>query len=153
MLSPGGFGWVEFGVYPSGAPGEAGSNDKQYGPGFLGTPTIEAFVPYADTFIPIGGIDVWTHLVNAAELTCVPTRDNDLLAVSGQLKPGSPNAIIAIEITSENQRLLYYAKTDNDGNYTLQPQEIASGNWNIQAFFDGDMMNGAAESTLQNITW
>jgi M6 family metalloprotease-like protein len=146
MLPAGGYGWVEFGIYPSGSPGDAGSERGQYEPGFLGRPKIEAFVPYADTFIPIGGIDVWAHLVEVTELTLV----HNPMAISGQLKPGFPNATVAVEITSKQQRLLHYIKTDKNGNFNLQSKEVLTG-WNIQAFFDGDDTHGATESDLINV--
>lgn len=38
--------------------------------GFLGKPKVEAQVPFYDTFIPIGGIEVWTRLADRMELTC-----------------------------------------------------------------------------------
>lgn len=60
-LPAGGSRWVKFGVYPSGAPGSEESSDYQ--PGYLGKPIIEALVPYADTFIPIGGVEAWTNLL------------------------------------------------------------------------------------------
>lgn len=44
--------------------------DEQNVPGFIGKPKIEAQVPFANTFIPIGGIDVWTHLTMDTRLTC-----------------------------------------------------------------------------------
>lgn len=38
--------------------------------GFIGKPKVEAQMPFYDTYIPIGGIDVWTHLVRDTQLTC-----------------------------------------------------------------------------------
>lgn len=38
--------------------------------GFIGRPKVEAQMPFYDTFVPIGGIDVWTHLARETRLTC-----------------------------------------------------------------------------------
>jgi M6 family metalloprotease-like protein len=58
--------WVAFGIFPS----PLGEQDDRYRTGYLARPKIEAQVPYADTFIPIGGVEVWTHLVDKTSLDC-----------------------------------------------------------------------------------
>lgn len=75
VLQPGGKDSVRFMVFPSGMPGAKTPPEfrkylDQYRPGFIGRPKLEAQVPYADTYIPIGGVDVWTHLTNRTDLTC-----------------------------------------------------------------------------------
>jgi hypothetical protein len=62
-LPPGGSDEVCVVIFPP----DAGS---EYTPGYIGKPKLEAQIPYADTFIPIGGIDVWTHLTQSSRLTC-----------------------------------------------------------------------------------
>ena len=74
LLPPAGSGSVYFEVSPSGPQDRPATDElRQYGrkyqPGFVGKPKIEALVPYADTFIPIGGVELWAHLTNATELT------------------------------------------------------------------------------------
>jgi M6 family metalloprotease-like protein len=63
--------------------------------GFIGKPKVEAQMPFYDTYIPIGGIDIWTQLVEPTRLTCRvgdQTADNQLLnrAVRGALAPQKP---------------------------------------------------------------
>lgn len=76
VLKPGGFDWVSFQVYPSGSPtGKVPANlqgqlEQTNRIGYTGKPRIEALVQYANTYRPIGGVDVWTHLVNPSQLTC-----------------------------------------------------------------------------------
>ena len=38
--------------------------------GYTGKPKVEAQMPFYDTWVAIGGIDVWTHLVRDTRLTC-----------------------------------------------------------------------------------
>ncbi|MBI4918057.1 MAG: hypothetical protein HY825_19620 [Acidobacteria bacterium] len=38
--------------------------------GFVGKPKVEAQMVFYDTWVAIGGIDVWTHLTRATDLTC-----------------------------------------------------------------------------------
>jgi len=75
-LPAGGSSSVRVTLYPSGLPG-----DKEDGRmqelrrkttqiGFLARPKLEAQIPYADTYVPIGGVEVWTHLVDRTRLTC-----------------------------------------------------------------------------------
>ena len=78
-LAPGGSDYVFFAVAPSGFSEQDKYLQKQwsdkYRPGFIGKPKIEAQVPYADTYIPIGGVDVWTRLTRATRLTCGNERN------------------------------------------------------------------------------
>jgi hypothetical protein len=69
VLPPGGRDAVRFMVFPSGL-GRGQKPDDRYQPGFIGKPKLEAQIPYADTYVPIGGIDVWTHLVRKTRLDC-----------------------------------------------------------------------------------
>ncbi len=75
-LPPGGSESVRVTIYPSGAPGAKDDGRlqelrrKTTKVGFLGRPKLEAQIPYADTYVPIGGVEVWTHLVDKTALTC-----------------------------------------------------------------------------------
>lgn len=65
--------WVTVGVFPSGLNPDEEREKLQNEinrPGFVGKPKIEAQVAYADTYIPIGGVEVWTHLVEKTTLEC-----------------------------------------------------------------------------------
>ena len=52
--------------------------DEVNAPGFIGKLKLEAQVPFANTFIPIGGIDIWTHLTHETRLSCDSTDTNRL---------------------------------------------------------------------------
>lgn len=64
--------------------------------GYIGKPKVEAQMPFYDTWIPIGGIDVWTHLVKQTRLTCrvagakEETNANLTRALREALTPGKP---------------------------------------------------------------
>ncbi len=76
QLQPGGSASVRVTLYPSGLPGakEDGRMQelrrKTTQIGYLGKPKLEAQIPYGDTFVPIGGVEVWTHLVDRTKITC-----------------------------------------------------------------------------------
>ncbi|MEW6574473.1 MAG: stalk domain-containing protein [Bacillota bacterium] len=159
VLPAGSYDWVSFKVYPSGLSGEPGSTPltaalKQYRPGFIGKPKIEALVPYADTFIPIGGVDLWTHLVNPTKLTlscreAVPTvtaLQNQGVALSGRLEPAIAGAPVAIELTMGERREVLIAKTDAAGVFRAGFVPPAAGLWKAQAFFSGNETQAPAES-------
>lgn len=94
-LEPGGHSFVSFQVFPSGIKCDKRFewSDKlqdRYRPGYLGKPSLEAQVRYADTFIPIGGVELWTHLVKPTNLTCDLGQARTLLqeTVPPSLFPG-----------------------------------------------------------------
>jgi M6 family metalloprotease-like protein len=151
MLPPGGNEWVMFAVYPSGPPGEPSPLEGQYQPGFLAKPTIEALVPYADTFIPIGGVEVWTHLVTATKLTCTAKRQAHTVNVSGALTPPVEDAVIAVEYTDSKERFIQTTRTGKGGKYSAVIQVPGVEKAQVQAFFDGDAVHGGSASRVVKI--
>jgi len=76
LMLPGTHDWVELEIFPSGPPRgtfdkalASFASDDKYSSGFIGKLIIEALVPFEDTFIPIGGVDTWIHLVFSTKLT------------------------------------------------------------------------------------
>lgn len=69
VLPKGGREPVTFMVFPSGMPPHR-KDDDRLRPGLIAVPKLEALMPLHDTWVPIGGIDVWTHLVRRTALTC-----------------------------------------------------------------------------------
>ncbi|HWQ96093.1 MAG TPA: S-layer protein domain-containing protein [Candidatus Methylomirabilis sp.] len=120
---------------------------ERQSPGFIGKPKIEALVPYADTYMPIGGVEPWTHLVHPSELDCkvVQEGSNIPVIISGQLTPPIANATIAMEFILNGMHEIRFTKTDANGNYILRYNPHASGHWNGQAFYSGDDTQAAAE--------
>jgi hypothetical protein len=151
IVPPGSYQWVNFMAYPSGAPGEDNPDEKKYQPGFIGKPKIEALVPYADTFISIGGVDLWAHLVESTKLTVEATIAKQQAKVSGKVIPAIANATIAVELISGDKRELRHTKTDERGDYSLSLDASISGISTVQAFYSGDMTYAAAESDLLQI--
>lgn len=151
-LSPGGYDWVTFMAFPSGAPGEypEGKNpfEQKYKPGFIGKPKIEALVPYADTFVSIGGVDLWTHLVRPTALTIDVQGAKGKLAVRGQLKPAVSRATIAVELTHRKKSEIRHVSTNKKGLFELSHNNLSRGNYHVQAFFAGDMVHAKAESDV-----
>lgn len=140
-LAPGGIGYVNFTVYPP-------EEDR---PGMTGKPKIEALVPYADTFISIGGVDTWVNLVNPTTLTLglVSGRTVQVgqrVAVEGRLTPAIANARIAVEFSIGEQSEIVYANTDANGGFSAGFTPTTAGLWKAQAFYDGSDMQAPAES-------
>jgi hypothetical protein len=94
-LAPGGYAYVSFRVFPSGLKSDCKKFEwdpklqEVYRPGYLAKPKLEARVPYADTFIPIGGVEVWTHLVKPTQLTCDTGQTRAAQRETSQ-PPGTP---------------------------------------------------------------
>ena len=78
-----------------GRPGDGGGGpgnfpDPTGEPGFIGKPKIEALIPFADTWVPIGGVDMWTNLCKPTKLTCELRQDR-----LPPLVPPDANAAVA----------------------------------------------------------
>ena len=177
--------------------------------GYIGKPKVEAQMPFYDTWVPIGGIDIWTRLVNDTRLTCriagtkgvidenlqravrdalkargpfspkrqdaklsavqpqggaldptsiqtlfplvqrpapEPVYSREPVTVEGQLTPAIPGAVIAVEVTSNGQSHVEFAKADDNGWWRYTTRENASGRTVVQAFYDGDATHGGSQS-------
>lgn len=176
VLRPGGHDFVTFLVFPSGLDSQCDpkkpQQDDRNKVGFIGRPKIEAQVPYADTFIPIGGVEVWTHLVNPAFLDCaiegakrddqkavpggtlihpeprpVVVSSKNAVVVTGRLTPALEGKIIAVEVTRDGKRVLEIVKTDAKGVYSAAFKRLSPGLWQAKAYFDGDDLYAKTEST------
>jgi hypothetical protein len=151
-LEPGGSGSVFFAAHPAGPPDikDERLNEilRKYQPGFIGKPWIEALVPYADTFVPIGGVDVWVHLVERTELDVEARADDKEIHVSGQLRPAVAEAVIAIEAGGlRGKPSIVHAKTNADGVFETRLPAKARVK-TIQASFAGDDVYRSAESAV-----
>jgi hypothetical protein len=147
-LAPGGYDWLTCTVFPSGTAERpvAGPLEDLYQPGFVGKPRIEALAPYADTYIPIGGVDLWTHLTLRTWLSLACDPAADVVHISGQLTPALANTMIAIEFTASGAREVRFATTDQQGHYFARFSLGTSGPWRAQAFYAGDAAHASAES-------
>lgn len=133
LLAAGGREQVKVRVHPSGPldvklPPALQEQMRQYRPGYIGKPKVEALAPYADTFIPLGGVEVWTHLT---------------------LVPPVAGTQVAVEMTSDGERVLEFAKTEGRGFYMFRTPTKAAGVWKVQAFFAGDSTREAVESPVR----
>jgi hypothetical protein len=152
-LPRGGQRYVHLTVYPSGAPGahEGKQLKRRNQPGFIGKPKLEALAPYGDTWAPIGGIDVWVHLVNKTKLTARGSVAQDTAIVTGRLSPPVPDATIAIEFKRGRKAEIRHAKIRQDGTYRLQLKLTEPHLYTFQSWFAGDTLHAAAETTRQRL--
>lgn len=118
--------------------------------GFTGKPIIEAYIPFYDTFIPIGGVEAWVHLVNSMDINCrVDQKEiSPYIIIQGQLSPPIENALISVEFTLKNMREVKFATTNSRGIYSIRYLPKDNGVWESQAFFSGDNKYEAAESNV-----
>ena len=150
-LGPGDSGLATFMAFPAGPPDVDDPRIKKYQAGFIGKPRVQALVPYADTFVPIGGVDVWVHLVNWTDLDIKAEVDEKGVVVFGQLSPAILKAPIAIELSRKRAKpLIRHASTDQDGSFRaripVKNRSKLGGRAVVQAYFDGDETQRSAES-------
>ncbi|MFC2095428.1 ABC transporter substrate-binding protein [Candidatus Bipolaricaulota bacterium] len=148
VLPPDGEDWVSVTIYPSGTSRSPIPDwlADIYTPGYVGKVRIEAQAPYEDTFLPIGGVDLWTHLVLRTQLSLVCDPGGDEVYVGGALIPGVSGATVAIEFTSGGTSEVRYATTDAYGNYGDTFSIPFAGSWRAQAFYAGDGFYRSSES-------
>ncbi len=148
VLPPGGHDWVTCTLWPSGTSERPlpGPLEDLYQPGYVGKPKVEALAPYADTYIPIGGVDLWTHLVLRTQLSMQCDAGGQQVYISGHLTPAQANTKIAIEFTAYGTREVRFATTDQAGHYSGTFALTTAGPWRSQAFYMGDEMRASAQS-------
>ncbi len=159
LLPPNGRDFVAFRAFPSGPPD--GPPGDQYQTGFLGRPKIEALVPWHDTFRSIGGVELWTHLVDAAQVTCDALQSGKIISqppevpqfprgqpvtFHGHVKPPTSSPVVAVEFFQGRKRTMVPAKSNEDGTFTATFTPQKPGSWSAQAFFDGTQTLGQAQS-------
>lgn len=146
-LPPGGKGTVRLTLHPSGPPDEA-KGSGGYEPGFIGKPKLEALVPQGDTWVPIGGVEMWAHLAEetalVAEGTAYP-QDGGVL-VRGQLRPAPGGANVAVELRLDDQRILQHAVVDAAGDFRAWFVLPDADGFSFQASYAGDVYYAAAET-------
>ncbi len=154
-LAPGGTGSVKLTVYPSGptdGPLADHPHREHYRPGFIGMPKLQALAPYGDTWAPIGGVELWAHLVHATELTASGRTNDGGGEVDGQLSPAPPGALVAIELRrGEGQRILQHADVREDGSFQTRFELPEAESFKFQVFYAGDMLYAAAETPEQRL--
>lgn len=155
VLPPGGHDVVRMTVY---AP-------EQDRPGLVGKPKIEAQVPYADTFLPIGGVETWVHLTKptGVDLKLVSgdgVQPGQRVVLEGGLTPSIANATVGVEFTTSGlvgesnpqpspappKREMRFVKTDAAGNFKVAFVPPTAGTWTAQAFYSGNDIQAPAES-------
>ncbi len=148
VLRPDGEDWVTVTIYPSGTsdrPLPAWLADT-YVPGYVGKPRIEAQALYEDTYLPIGGVDLWTHLVRRTELSLDCDPGGTDVWVGGTLSPAVAGAKIALEFTTDGTSEVRFATTDSSGHYGGTFSLPFGGPWRVRAFYAGHGVYRSAES-------
>jgi hypothetical protein len=133
-------------IYPSGAKGQR-SSKKEQRVGFLGKVGVQARLPYADTFVPVGGVDMWVRLTERTKLTCSRQRRKDGVVVQGRLSPAVKGAVIAVEHRSGRKRQAHHLEVDKDGAYQVLVREAGRPvRGSVQAFYAGDDKHAPCDS-------
>jgi M6 family metalloprotease-like protein len=142
---------IDLSLYPSpptDIPGDSPGESDKYKVGFVAKPRIEALVPFRDTFVLLGGIETWVHLVEKTTITCDSVEvTSDSVLVEGTIKPDVKESTIGVEIRSdEEKRDISFTLTESGGHYTAKFKRPSVGAWTAKAFFDGSDTASSAES-------
>ncbi|MCK7502755.1 MAG: hypothetical protein MZV70_00775 [Desulfobacterales bacterium] len=122
-LPPGGEETVFFMALPSGRPENPQAIPGRWTnvPASSGSRRSRPTCPYADTFIPIGGVDLWTHLVNRTRIECEARQAvaAPISILSGRLIPAIANARIAIETLAGGRTGVQHVTTNAEGTFVV----------------------------------
>jgi len=134
-------------IFPGGPPDSDDEISEKYKPGFIGKPKVEAWVPYQDTFMLLGGIEAWVHLVDKSAINVdeVAVKDQSIV-VKGSVSPEQEGLMIAIQIRQGKKENILYSTTDKEGRFIAEFKLPSSGLWIAQAFFDGNDTLASSES-------
>ena len=150
-LPAGGTELVKMVVHPGGPPG--GPETEGYDPGFVGRPKVEAWVPFEDTFVPLGGVESWTHLTIPTELEAVAFTDSGNTAgASGCISPAVEGRRIALELLhSGGLREVVFVDTDAEGCFKGAQEGLKAGTWSVQAWHEGSGPWSSSESKVTKV--
>ena len=127
-------------------------SDK-YKTGFIAKPRIEALIPFHDTYVLLGGIETWVHLVEKSTITCDSVKiESESILVLGTYKPNVEGSNIGVEIRGEGNRDMSFTVTDAEGHYTAKFKRPSVGLWTASAFFDGNETFSSSESNELEFT-
>jgi hypothetical protein len=148
-LPPKGRSDVTLEIFPGGPPDDNEQTSEKYKVGFIAKPKLEAWIPYDDYFVLLGGIEAWVHLVDKSSLKIheVTVKDRSVI-VNGSVTPEQGDLMVAIEIRQGKHENIFYAKTDKEGRFISQFQPPSKGLWTAQAFFDGNDSLASSESEV-----
>ena len=151
-VAPGGKQDVSVVIYPGGDPN--GSPSEGYVAGYVGRPSVTAWVPWEDTMVALAGGEFRTRLVNETTLgvsTPATASAGSSVAVTGQLVPPVEGATIAVKVDGPATQKLVYYTTDSEGGFNGSLSFDRGGSWEVAAFYDGTGEWGSSESTAAGI--
>ena len=146
-VDPGGKQDVSVVIYPGGDPN--GSPSEGYFAGYVGRPSVTAWVPWADTMVALAGGELRTRLVNETTLgVSIPATASagSSVAVTGQLVPPVEGATIAVKVDGPATSKIAYYTTDSEGGFNGSLSFDRGGSWQLAAFYDGTGEWGSSES-------
>ncbi len=147
-LQPGEVGMVSFSAFPAGPPGmEEEVGWERYKAGYIGKPKIEARVPFADTFVASGGVEVWVHLVEATTVDLKADVDGDDVIVEGAVSPAPLAGVVAIELDGDlGKPEFVHADIGEDGRFVQRIPVKGGFVGRVRASFAGTDVYGSSES-------
>lgn len=113
-------------------------------PGFVAQIQVMAVSDRGDTREPIGGGEIWTHVVESTALSCVRATNAQGTLISGRLSPAREGEWIAVEVLHGGRRLVQHAKTDREGAFLARFDVVALGRAEVS--FSGRGALGPADS-------
>lgn len=151
-LAPGQQQAVTVDVYPGGDPN--GAESEGYLAGQIERPTVTAWVPFEDTWVPYAGGELRTRLVNGTTLGLIAPATATVgfdTPISGELAPAVAGEKVAVLVTGPATRKMLYLTTGPEGVYSTTLPFDRGGSWQLIALYDGLGEWGSSESTTATI--
>jgi M6 family metalloprotease-like protein len=119
---------------------------------------ITSLMLHGDAFYPVGGVEMWTHLVYKAaiELTSVTSPAPNTILVKGKLYSLQPTVgpldnrrVAVLVVRDDKQKASQYVKTpltNADGNFVAKFENLPTGNYTVEGSWAGDMKFQSGET-------
>jgi hypothetical protein len=152
-LDPDGEGFVTLTLYP---PNPA--TNPLFVQGQIFVPRITALMPHGDAFAPVGGVELWTHLVykDVIVLDSLTRASPTSVRAKGHLMSLQPSTgplagqKVAVSINNMNRdkttSYVLVTRTNSDGNFVVTFGNLSPGTWDGDASWAGNMKYQSGES-------
>jgi M6 family metalloprotease-like protein len=139
--------------------------DTEYKQGQIFQPRVTSLFQFGDAWLPLNGVDVWTHLVYKDAIEVQGFRQAGGILAKGRLTALQPavgglaGRKVAVQLIyndpNQSYTLTRLTTTDADGYFkaSFGYKVLAKGKWILQASYAGDMLYQAVDSADVDMFW
>ncbi|HEY0867264.1 MAG TPA: hypothetical protein VGE01_07795, partial [Fimbriimonas sp.] len=137
--------------------------DKAYVQGQVFRPRVTSLMQFGDSWQPVNGVEVWTHLVYKAAINVNGRRGLEGIVAAGSLRSLQPTVAplagqkVAVTLWKNDPQQSYsltrIVTTDADGRFRTAFLKLENAKWLLQASYAGDMNYQAVQTGDVELFW